>query len=152
VAAVICKYIALFVPDLRATEDFYRRIFGKELLFRESDVDGDDGWYTLPPEKGWEDAEMAGIEFAMVALKRDGFVLALFRGAPQHGTVCEICFGLAADEIETVRPRLRDEPISSEHRERWIRFDDPFGFRWTLQEPHVPFRSSGEIAERWLVL
>lgn len=150
--AVICKHIALFVPDLRAAEEFYRRIFGMDLLFRESEVGGEESWYTLPPEKGWEDAEMAGIELAMVALKRDEFILALFRGAPQHGTVCEICFGLAADEIEMVQARLRDEPISSEHRERWLRFDDPFGFRWTLQEPHVAFKSSGEIAERWLVL
>lgn len=149
---MICKHIALFVPDLRAAEDFYRRIFGMDLLFRETDMNGDGSWYTLPLEKGWEDAEMAGIELTMVALERNGFVLALFRGAPQHGTVSEICFGLAADEIEVVRARLRDAPISSEHRERWLRFDDPFGFRWTLQEPHVAFKSSGEIAERWLVL
>lgn len=148
----MCKHIALFVPDLRAAEEFYRRIFGMDLLLRESEVDGEESWYTLPPEKGWEDAEMAGVELAMVALKRDEFVLALFRGAPQHGTVCEICFGLAADEIEMVQAKLRDEPISSENSERWLRFDDPFGPRWTLQEPHVAFKSSGEIAERWLVL
>ena len=55
---------------------------------------------------GWEDAERAGIELAMVALKRDEFVLALFRGAPKPGTVSEICFGLAADEIDTVRASL----------------------------------------------
>jgi hypothetical protein len=64
--------------------------------------------------------------------------------------VREICFGLAADEIETVRARLREEGITPEHKERWLRFDDPFGFCWTLQEPHVAFRSSGEIAGRWL--
>jgi len=146
---VICKHMALFVPDLRAAESFYRRIFGMDLLFRESDLGGE-SWYTLPSEKGWEDAGIAGIELAMVALKRDEFVLALFRGAPQPGTVREICFGLAADEIETVRARLPEEVITPEHRERWLRFDDPFGFRWTLQEPHVAFRSSGEIAGRWL--
>jgi hypothetical protein len=95
---------------------------------------------------------MAGIELAMVALKRDEFVLALFRGAPKYGTVSEICFGLAADEIQSIRASLRDEPISSEHGKRWLRFDDPFGFRWTLQEPHVAFKSSGEIAQPWLVL
>jgi catechol 2,3-dioxygenase-like lactoylglutathione lyase family enzyme len=147
---VICKHIALFVPDLRAAEDFYRRIFGMDLLFRESDLDGEESWYTLPLEKGWDDADVAGIELAMVALKREEFVLALFRGAPQPGTVREVCFGLGADEIETVRARLQDEVITPEHKERWLRFDDPFGFRWTLQEPYVAFMSSGAIAGRWL--
>lgn len=147
---MICKHIALFVPDLRAAEDFYRRIFGMDVLFRESDLDGEESWYTLPPERGWDDAETAGIELAMVALKRDEFVLALFRGAPQPGTVLEVCFGLAAEEIERVRARLREDVITPEHRERWLRFDDPFGFRWTLQEPHVSFVSSGKIAGRWL--
>jgi catechol 2,3-dioxygenase-like lactoylglutathione lyase family enzyme len=93
---VICKHIALFVPDLRAAEDFYGRVFGMDLLFRESDVDGEESWYALPPDKGWQDAERAGIDLAMVALKRDAFVLALFRGAPKPGTLGEICFGLAA--------------------------------------------------------
>ena len=45
----------------------------------------------------------------MVALKRDEFVLALFRGAPKPGTVSEICFALAADEIETVRASLQEK-------------------------------------------
>jgi catechol 2,3-dioxygenase-like lactoylglutathione lyase family enzyme len=147
---VICKYIALFVPDLRAAEDFYRRVFGMDVLFRESNLDGEGSWSTLPSEKGWEDAETAGVELAMVALKRDKFVLALFRGTPQPGTVHEVCFGLDADEIEAVWARLREDVISLEHRERFLQFDDPFGFRWTLQEPQVAFMSSGEIAGRWL--
>lgn len=147
---MICKHVALFVPDLRAAEDFYRRIFGMDVLFRESDLDGEESWFTLPIAKGWDDAEIAGIELAMVALERDEFVLALFRGTPQPGTVLEVCFGLAVDEIETVRARLREEVITADHGKCWLRFDDPFGFRWTLQEPHVAFISSGEIAGRWL--
>ena len=149
-ARVICKHIALFVPDLRAAEKFYGRVFGVEPVFRESAVDGEETWYALPPGKGWEDAERAGIEVGMVALKRDEFVLALFRGTPRAGTVNEICFGLAADELEAVRARLREEAITPEHGEHWLRFDDPFGFRWTVQEPHIAFKSSGEIAGRWL--
>ena len=56
---MICKHIALFVPDLRAAEDFYGRVLGMDLLFRESDVDGEESWYALPPGTGWEDAERA---------------------------------------------------------------------------------------------
>ena len=64
----------------------------------------------------------------------------------------EICLALAADEIETVRASLREQAITPEHGKHWLRFDDPFGFRWTLQEPHIVFKSSGEIAERWLAI
>lgn len=145
---MICKYIALFVPDLHAAEDFYRRLFGMDLLFREAKI-GED-WATLPLEKGWEDAEAAGIELAMVALKRDDFVLALFQGALRGGTVLEFCFGLAADQIEVVRARLPIDSTTLEYREGFLRFDDPFGFRWTLQKLQAAFRSSGEIAGRWL--
>ena len=62
----------------------------------------------------------------------------------------EVCFGVAADELEMVRARLREDRNTAEHGDRWLRFDDPFGFRWTLQEPHIAFMSSGEIAGRWL--
>ena len=110
---MICKHIALFVPDLLAAEEFYRRVFAMDILFRESDVDGDENWHTLPRGKGWSDAARAGVELAMVALKRGEVVLALFLGNPQRGTVREICFGLPPDEIETIRARLREEAITA---------------------------------------
>lgn len=75
-----------------------------DLLFREAEA-GDD-WATLPLDKGWEDADAAGIELSMVALRRDEFVPALFEGSPQPGAVHEICFGLEADKIDPVRARL----------------------------------------------
>jgi hypothetical protein len=147
-SAVICKYIALFVADLRGAESAYRQLFEMDLLFREAAF-GDD-WATLPLDKGWEDADAAGIELAMVALRRDEFVLALFEGSPQAGTVHEVCFGLEADEIDAVRARLPEECTSLTHARGFLQFDDAFGFRWTLQELDVPFKSSGEIAGRWL--
>jgi catechol 2,3-dioxygenase-like lactoylglutathione lyase family enzyme len=143
-----CKHVAIFVSDLRTAEAFYHRVLAMDVLFRESDVGG--VWYALPSDKGWDDAEQAGVELAMSALRRDGFVLALFRGSPQPGTVREICFALAGDEIEAIAARLQEEAIVPEREHHWLRFDDPFGFRWTFQEAHVPFRSSGEIADRWL--
>jgi len=148
VSTVICKYIALFVADLRAAEDAYRRVFGMDLLFREGRRAAQD-WATLPLDKSWEDADAAGIELGMVALRRDNFVLALFEGTPQPGTVHEICLGMEADEIDAVRARLRNvTPVR--HERGFLQFDDSFGFRWTLQEVDVAFRSSGEIAGRWL--
>jgi hypothetical protein len=120
-----------------------------DLLFREGRLAGDD-WATLPLDKGWEDAEAPGIELGMVALRRDEFVLALFQGTPQPGTVHEVCFGLEADEIDAVWARLPKDGAPPKHRRGFLQFDDALGFRWTLHEHHVPFRSSGEIAGRWL--
>jgi catechol 2,3-dioxygenase-like lactoylglutathione lyase family enzyme len=148
-SAVICKYVALFVGDLRGAENAYGRLFGMDLLFREARL-ADDDWATLPVDKGWEDADAAGIELSMVALRRDEFVLALFQGAPQPGTVHEICFGLDADEIDAVWARLPKDSAPLAHSRGFLQFDDPFGFRWTLQELDTPFKSSGEIAGHWI--
>lgn len=143
------KHIALFVPDLRAAEHFYTEVFGMDLLFREADL-GDDDWYALPAEKGWDDAEQAGVQLTMVALRHDTFVLALFRGSPQPGTVSEICLACTSEERDAVARRSAASAQVVDHTDRFLRFDDPFGFRWSLQDPDAVFRSSGEIAGRWL--
>lgn len=145
---MLCKYVALFVAELREAEDFYRSVFGMGLLFREAEVE--DGWRTLPPDKSWADAESAGVDLAMVALGGDDFVLTLFEGAPRPGTVLEISLGLAPEEIDAVPQRLPETATILEQREHFLRFQDPFGFRWQLQSPTARFRSNGEIAGRWL--
>jgi catechol 2,3-dioxygenase-like lactoylglutathione lyase family enzyme len=145
---MFCKHIALFVPDLRAAEGYYRALFRMELLFREARTADD--WGTLPIGKEWEDAERAGIELAMVALRRANFVLALFQGAPQPGTVLEICFGLPPEEIAAVMSRLPHDAVLVSDTE--AKFDDRFGYRWALDEPGADFRSNGEAAGRWLAV
>jgi catechol 2,3-dioxygenase-like lactoylglutathione lyase family enzyme len=144
----VCKYVAFYVPELRAAEGFYRSAFGVELLFRESESEGQ--WWTLPAACEWDDALAAGVEIHMVALGRDDLVLALFRGAPEPGTVHEMSIALDPAEID----RLRDRPPAGleilEHDDGFLRFQDPFGFRWVLQRPDAEFRSSGQIAGRWL--
>jgi catechol 2,3-dioxygenase-like lactoylglutathione lyase family enzyme len=128
---LVCKYIALYVPDLRAAEDFYGRAFGMEVLLRETERGGE--WWTLPTDRSWDDALAAGVELHMVAMRRDDLVLALFRGAPAPGTVHEVCLGLAAHEIDRIRERPPDGCDVIEHRDGFVRFDDPFGFGWVLQ-------------------
>jgi catechol 2,3-dioxygenase-like lactoylglutathione lyase family enzyme len=146
--AFVCKYLALYVPDLRAAEDFYRRVFGVDVLFRETEREGE--WWTLPAATAWDEAVAAGIEVGMVALRRESFVLALFPGRPQRGAVYEVSIGLGADEIDGLRAHPPDGLHLLEHSNRFMRFDDPFGFRWVLQPSDAEFRSSGEIAGRWL--
>jgi catechol 2,3-dioxygenase-like lactoylglutathione lyase family enzyme len=143
----VCKYLALYVRDLRAAEEFYRRVFGMELLFRESHKDDD--WYALRSDVGWADVDARGIEVGMVALRREEFVLALFRGTPQQGTVHEICVGMSPDDIETVRAAVPESVIQGTSP-LCIRLEDPFGFAWVVRQPETIFRSRGEIAGRWL--
>jgi catechol 2,3-dioxygenase-like lactoylglutathione lyase family enzyme len=146
--AFTCKYIALYVPDLRAAEDFYRGAFRVELLFRE--VERDNEWWALPVSTGWDEALAAGIEIDMVALRRDDLVLALFRGLPRPGTVYEVSLGFDPHEVDGLSERAPDGLAIIEQRDAFLRFEDPFGFRWVLQRPDAEFRSSGQIAGRWL--
>jgi catechol 2,3-dioxygenase-like lactoylglutathione lyase family enzyme len=144
---MICKYIALYVPDLRAAEEFYGQLFAMELLFREGKRDGE--WAALRPGKNWDDVEAAGAELLMVALRRGDFVLALFQGAPTPGTVVEICLGLEPEGIDEVLARLpEDVSLLDEPGEN--KFEDPFGYLWALQAPEVPFVSPAALSERWL--
>ncbi len=112
-------HVALFVTDLQAAEAFYQETFGMEVLFREAE--GDDGyWYTLPPGKGWEDAEGAGVETGMVALQRDELNLPIFRGKPKFGTVLEIGIAVPTEEIEAISSGLPESatrlpPLGQHH-------------------------------------
>jgi hypothetical protein len=69
---------------------------------------------------------------------------------PQPGADHEASIGLAADEIDGLRERPPDGLDLLEHADGFMRFEDPFGFRWVLQRPDAEFRSSGQIAGRWL--
>ena len=55
------RHIALFVPDLRPAERYYQSVFDMALVGREAEL-ADGLWYTLPFDKGWDEAEAAGIE------------------------------------------------------------------------------------------
>jgi catechol 2,3-dioxygenase-like lactoylglutathione lyase family enzyme len=145
----VCKYVALHVPDLRAAEGFYREAFAMDLLFRESDRE-DGTWHTLRAGLDWDEADARGIGVDMVALRRDAFVLALFRGTPAPGTLFEICVGVQSEDTDAIRARLGREATVLESASGWLRFEDPFGFRWAVQRHDASFRSSGEIAGRWI--
>jgi catechol 2,3-dioxygenase-like lactoylglutathione lyase family enzyme len=144
----LCKYVALHVPDLRAAESFYRDTFAMDPLFRESEREGT--WHTLRAGIDWDDAQASGLFVGMVALRRDAFVLALFHGHPAPGTVFELCVGLPSEELGSVAKRLPPTATVIESRPDSLRFEDPFGFRWAVQGDDATFRSSGEIAGRWI--
>src|SRR6266508_5279971 len=99
------RHIALFVPDLRSAERYYRSIFDMELVGRETEL-AERQWYTLPFDKGWGEAEAAGIELGMVFLRKGDFGLGLFRGIGPAGQIYLIGLKMPIEEIAKVRARL----------------------------------------------
>ena len=106
------RHIALFVPDLRAAESYYQSVFDMKLIGREAEL-ADGLWYTLPFDRGWDEAETAGIELRMLALRKEEFGLALFRGDAPPGQVNVIGFRMPMEEIARVRARLPSEDDGS---------------------------------------
>jgi len=119
------RHIALFVPDLRRAESYYQSVFDMELVGREAEL-ADGQWYTLPFDKGWEEAEVAGLELGMLALRKDEFGLALFRGNLPAGQVNVIGPRMHIEEIARVRARLPDNTQVLEDEPDYLEFRDPY--------------------------
>ena len=135
------------VSDLRAAEDFYRETFGMDVLGRESW--GEDGMsYALRPDKGWDEAEAAGVDLQFAALHRGDVVLALIAGDAQPGQVFAMGLVMDAAEIADVRAQLSDEGVLADEPE-FLEFFDPFGIRWQISISRE-FLHAGQIADRWL--
>jgi len=145
------RHIALFVPDLRAAERYYRSIFDMDLIGREAELE-DGLWYTLPFDKGWDEADAAGIELDMLGLRKDEFGLALFRGDAPPGQVNVIGLRMPREEIAGVRARLPREAQVLEDAPDYLEFRDPYQITWQLLLPESKFSTAGDIANRWLKL
>ena len=145
------RHIAIFVPDLRAAEGYYQSLFEMALIGRE--VQLEDGlWYTLSFDKNWEDAESAGFEPGMIALRNGEFVLALFQGDASQGQVFAIGLHLPEDEIARVHARLPEGVQLFEDRPGRLSFRDRYRIMWQISIPGNEFRTAGDFAGRWLDL
>jgi hypothetical protein len=143
------KLIAWFVADLRAAEGYYQSVFDMTLIGREAEL-ADGLWYTLPLDKGWTEAEAAGVELGMLALRKDDFVLALFKGDALPGQISVIGLAMPMAEIARVRARLpQATPVSAYAPDR-LEFRDPYQIAWQISLPGDPFRTAGDFAGRWL--
>jgi catechol 2,3-dioxygenase-like lactoylglutathione lyase family enzyme len=143
------RHIALVVPNLREAEEYYQSVFQMQLIGREAELD-DGQWYTLPPGKGWADAEAAGIELGMLALRKGDIVLALFPGPHTPGQVYAIGLALPLEQTSEVRNRLPpDAEVIVDQREQF-NFRDRYGILWQLVPPRDEFLMNGDSADRWL--
>jgi len=145
------RFIALFVPDLRAAEQYYQTLFDMELIGREA-LHEDGLWYTLPFDKGWDDAEAAGIKLDMLAVRKGEFVLALFPGDACVGQVYKLGITMPPGEIARIRGRLPKDTEVIEDEPHHLEFRDPYRITWEVSAPGTEFRTSGDFANRWLKL
>ena len=145
------RHIALFVPDLRSAERYYQTIFDMELVGREADL-ADGMWYSLPFDKGWEEAEVAGIEPGMVFLRKDEFGLGLFRGDGSPGQIYLIGLKMPMVEIAKVRARLPENTQVNEDAPDSLEFRDLYQITWQIVLPESKFSTAGVFANRWLKL
>jgi catechol 2,3-dioxygenase-like lactoylglutathione lyase family enzyme len=145
------SFIALVVPDLRPAEQYYRTVFDMALIGREAELP-DGLWYTLPHDKGWDEAEAAGIKLGMLALRKDEFVIALFRGDALPGQVNVIGLAMPMEEMARVRARLPEGTPASYDAPDRLEFQDPYRITWQISLPGEDFRTAGDFAGRWLKL
>lgn len=145
------EFIALHVPDLREAETFYRALFEMEVITREAPME-DGAWYALPEDKDWSDLDRAGIELGMLALRRDDFVLALFRGDPVPGQVFALGLSMAPEEIDALHARLAPEAVRQYEQGTLVQFRDSYGYGWQVYDSPYEFQSTGYITGRWLSL
>jgi catechol 2,3-dioxygenase-like lactoylglutathione lyase family enzyme len=145
------RHIALFVPDLRTAERYYQSIFDMQLIGREAEL-ADRLWYTLPFDKGWDEADAAGIKLDMLALRKDEVGLALFRGDAPAGQVNVIGLRMPLEEIARVRARLPGDTQVLEDKPDYLEFRDPYMITWQIMFPGSKFSTAGVFANRWLKL
>jgi len=142
------SFIALFVSDLREAEAYYKNIFDMQLIGREAQG-RDDTWYTLPFDKDWSDADAAGIEIGMLALRKGDFVLALFTGELPAKQVYAIGLKMSTHAIADVRGRLPETTAVMTDQPDRLEFFDRYQIYWQLSET-AEFRTAGDFAGRWL--
>jgi catechol 2,3-dioxygenase-like lactoylglutathione lyase family enzyme len=148
-------HIAFTIAPLRQAEAFYQTLFALEVAFREAETPN--GWYTLPPDASWDEAEAAGITLGLCSLYRDAFTLALEEGAGSGGgRLGHIGVQVDAEDLarlRTVAPTLGCKVVQ-EGQSIFV-FDDPYGVRWEMtttafDDPRS--LSTGARLGRWLTL
>ena len=145
------RHVALIVPDLRVAERYYQSVFDMDLIGRKAEL-ADGLWYTLPFDKNWDEADAAGIMLGMLVLRKDQFVLALFRGDAPVGQIYVIGLTMPTEEIARVRARLpEDTPVSDDEPDS-LEFRDPYQITWQILLPESKFGTAGDFANRWLKL
>jgi len=119
-----------------------------ELIGREIEKEDSLG-YTLPFDKGWEDAKTAGVVLDMTALRKGDFVLALFRGKKPPGQVFVIGLSTSKKDIQAIHARLQTDIKIEVFQPDRLEFIDPYHITWQIAVDPT-FRTAGDFANRWI--
>jgi hypothetical protein len=121
-----------------------------ELIGRE--IEMEDGLrYTLPFNKEWEDVKAAGLVLDMTALKKTGFVLALFRGTKPPGQVFAVGLSTSRKDIKAIHDKLQTDIKIEVFQPDRLEFIDPYHITWQIAVKPT-FRTSGDFANRWIII
>ena len=145
-------HMALMVGQLQKAEEYYVRLFGMDVAFREAETA--DGWLTLRGWTGWDAARAAGVEPGLCSLRRDGMVLALEAAAEDRDGSRLSHLGLAVDEpdLDELRTRAREmgcQTVTS--RDGLLVLADAYGIRWEITT-NAELTSTGDRGGLWLDL
>ncbi|MBW3623018.1 MAG: VOC family protein [Armatimonadetes bacterium] len=127
-------HLALVVESLRQAENFYMRLFGLRVLFREgTTVDGCIRW---PAEREWEEVRASDLPVERSCLECDGFRLVLQLKTEETaptGRIDYVCLRVKPEDLgalqtqaETLDCRL-ERPSPGE-----LILEDPYGVRWKM--------------------
>jgi len=143
-------HVALAVGQLQQAEEFYARLFGLAVTFRETETA--DGWQTLRGGAGWDSAHAAGIEPQLSSLRRNGVVLALEATEDGRNGSRLSHLGIAVDEPDLDELRLRARELGCRivtDRDDLLILDDAYGVRWEVSTT-AELASTGTRTGRWL--
>lgn len=146
------SHVALAVGQLRVAEEFYIRLFGLTVAFREAEAA--DGWRTLPNGAGWDEALAAGIEPQLSSLRRGGVVLALEAITDERDGSRLSHIGITADDQDLGELRLRARELGCAivtDRPGLLVIDDKYGVRWEVTTA-AELTSTGARTGRWFDL
>lgn len=145
-------HVALAASQLEQAEDFYARLFGFTVAFREAEAP--DGWRTLPHGTSWAAARAAGVEPQLSQLRRDGVVLALEAASEQRDGGMLSHIGMAVDKPDLAELRQRAVELGCQvvtDRDELLVFDDGYSIRWEVGIS-TELRSNGVRNGRWFEL
>jgi catechol 2,3-dioxygenase-like lactoylglutathione lyase family enzyme len=127
-------HIALTVESLRQAENFYTRLFGLKVLFREG-VTGD-GWKRCPEDWAWEQALMDGLHPERSCLGCGDLRLMLLMRSSEYtpeGRIDYVCLQLHPEESCRLIQKAKQMGCEIEKTPNDTSILDPYGVRWRLR-------------------
>jgi catechol 2,3-dioxygenase-like lactoylglutathione lyase family enzyme len=143
-------HVALAVGQLRQAEEFYGRLFGLAVAFREAETA--DGWRTLRGGLGWDSFHAAGIEPQLSSLSRDGITLALEAAGDERRGGRLSHLGIVVDQPDLDEVRRHAVGLGCRiitDRDHLLVLDDTYGVRWEVSTTGE-LASTGARTGRWL--